>query len=70
MNNTTTIKFLAAVDKETKKGILQSIAKHYGITEKEAFNEITHHEAEHLLDYLIGGTRLATSLLMRMRGLV
>lgn len=67
-NQATNQKFLAASDAKTRAEILASVAKHYGITEAEAFEEVTHEEAEHLLDYLTGAVRVATSVLMRRHG--
>lgn len=57
--------FLAATDATTRTKVLGEIAAHYGITEKEAFDEVVDQNAEHLLDYLRGATRSATSVLMQ-----
>lgn len=57
--------FLASTDAATKSSILANIAKHYGITSAEAYAEVTDEEAEHLLDYVTGPERAATSLLMK-----
>ena len=57
--------FLAATDANTKAQILSNIAKHYGITSEAAYAEVTDAEAEHLLDYVTGPERTATSLLMK-----
>lgn len=57
--------FLAATDAKTKGEILDSIAKTYGISQHEAFNEVVSDEAEHLLDYLAEPTRFAVSVLMQ-----
>ena len=66
MNNAQiTTKFFAATDAATKAAILSNIAKHYGITSAEAYEEVTDDEAEHLLDYVTGPERAATSLLMK-----
>lgn len=59
--------FLEATDAATKAAILANIAAHYGITSAEAFAEVTDEEAEHLLDYVTGPQRAATSLLMKRR---
>lgn len=64
-NGQRTIEFLLAIDSRTKNDILENVAKHYGITTEEAYDEITDDEAEHLLDYLTYETRTATSLLMK-----
>lgn len=61
--------FLNATDSKTKNEIIASIANHYGITEGEAMAEVTNEEAEHLLDYLTGNIRTATSLLMKRHSL-
>ena len=69
MSNTATQhateKFLAVIDAATKAAILANIAKHYGITSEQAFAEVTDADAEHLLDYVTGPTRSATSALMQ-----
>ena len=57
--------FLAATDAKTKSLILANIAGHYGITQTEAFDEVTDDEAEHLLDYVTGAQRAAASVLMQ-----
>lgn len=67
-NGDTTKRFLAAITGEACASIVQAIAKHYGITEAEAYDEVTDPEAEHLLDYLTGGTRAAASVLMQKHG--
>jgi len=69
-NHTATIAFFAATDSKTKNEILSAIAKHYGISESEAFDEVTDIEAESLLDYLTGSIRTATSLLMKRHGII
>jgi len=58
-------KFLSATDAATKAAILENVAKNYGITSEEAYAEVTDDEAEHLLDYVTGPQRAATSLLMK-----
>lgn len=57
--------FFAAIDDKTKMEILAAIASRYGVTLKEAREEVTHPEAENLCDYLTGNIRLATDLLMK-----
>jgi len=57
--------FLARADDATRREILESIARHYGISQKEAFNEIVGENAEHLLDYLVEPIRSAVSVLMQ-----
>jgi hypothetical protein len=68
-NHIATIAFFAATDAKTKTEILAAIAKHYGISESEALEEVTDEEAESLLDYLTGSIRTATSLLMKRHGI-
>lgn len=63
-----TADFLARIDKEAKGLILGAIAKHYGISEQEAYDEVVGIEAEHLLDYMTGPARAATSALMQKHG--
>lgn len=64
----TTKAFLRKIDPKTKAEILANIAKHYGISPKEAEEEVTDADAENLLDYLTEPVRKGTSLLMkRMR---
>ena len=71
MTNAQTNKaFLNATDAKTRAMILANIAAHYGITSSEAFEEVTDDEAEHLLDYVTGAERTATSVLMQRHGLV
>ena len=60
-----TARFFASTDDSVKWEVLANIAKHYGITGQEAFEEVTGDDAEHLLDYLTGQTRTAISLLMQ-----
>lgn len=68
-NSETTKKFFAVIDANTKSEILANIAGHYGISQETAFDEVTDHDAEHLLDYVTGPQRAATSILMQRHGL-
>ena len=68
-NNNATLAFFAATDSKTKIDILAAIAAHYGISQSEALEEVTHAESESLLDYLTGSIRTATSLLMQRHGI-
>ena len=68
-NATVTKTFLGVIDAKTRKEVLGNIATHYGITPAEALEEVTDPEAEHLLDYLTGPVRTATSLLMKRHAL-
>jgi hypothetical protein len=67
-NAQTTQCFFASIDVKTKNTILQNIATTYAITQAEVLEEITHDAAEHLLDYLTGSIRTATSLTMKRLG--
>jgi len=60
--------FLNAVDAKTQNAILSFIAKHYGIDTVAARSEVCGPEAEHLLEYLTGRERAATSVLMQRHG--
>lgn len=64
-NGATTKKFLETIETKAKDAILRNVAAHYGITAQRAFDEITDGEAEHLLDYVTGPERAATSALMQ-----
>ncbi len=68
-NAQTTKAFLAITDAKTKALILNNIAKHYGITSAEAYDEVTDAEAESLLYYVTGPERSATHVLMCRHGL-
>jgi hypothetical protein len=57
--------FLAATDAKTRTAILANIANHYGIGLLDAYEEVTDAEAEHLLDYVTGAQRIATSAIMQ-----
>jgi hypothetical protein len=70
INNKINMQFLAVTDAETREEILSSMANHYGITKAAALAELSHEEAEHLLDYLTGAIRTATNVLMRRHNLV
>lgn len=61
--------FFAATTRKTVNLVLDNIANHYGITQSEALAEVTHDEAESLLDYVTGPDRAATHLVMRGHGL-
>jgi hypothetical protein len=64
-NAQATSRFLASIDAKTKAAILENIATNYGITQAEALAEVTDNDAEHLLDYVTGPERAATSVLMQ-----
>jgi hypothetical protein len=61
--------FLCSTDVQTRDAIFAAIGSHYGISRSEVQDEVTGADAEHLLDYLTGSIRTATSLLMRRAGL-
>lgn len=67
---TTTTAFLNKINAKTKTLILENIANHYGISINEAYDEVTDEEAEHLLDYVTGSERAATSVLMQKHGFI
>jgi uncharacterized membrane protein len=62
--------FLASTDSDTYQLVLSNVAQHYGITIREAHDELTHPEAEHLLDYVTGPDRMGIRLLMERHGLL
>jgi len=62
--------FFNATTPETKQLILSNIAAHYGIGLGEAEAEVTHPEAESLLDYVTGPERAATHALMQRHKLL
>jgi len=61
--------FLRSADVQTRDAIFAAIGNQYGITRNEVQDEVTGADAEHLLDYLTGSVRAATSLLMRRANL-
>ena len=63
-----TAQFFIKVGPQITQEILQNVAKHYGMTIAETRDEVTHKEAEHLLDYVTGPCRAATSVLMQKHG--
>ena len=69
MSNVTS-KFLSVISVKAKNLILDNITNHYGISRKEAYEEVVDDEAEHLLDYVTGVERNATLVLMKKYGCV
>ncbi len=65
INAQTNTSFLDKISPSIKTQILSNIATHYGITEAEAYEEVTEEGAENLLDYLTGSVRTATSCIMQ-----
>jgi hypothetical protein len=61
-NSTTTIAFLNSLDLKVKNEILTNIANHYGITNEEAFEEVTDEDAESIMDYVTGNIRATVNL--------
>lgn len=61
-NSSVTVDFLMSIDGSLKNAILKNIANHYGITETEAWEEITDSEAENIMDYVTDEIRPAVSL--------
>lgn len=57
--------FLCSLAGKTTNLILANIANHYGITPDEVMDEITHEDAENILDY-VTVDRPAVSLYFRM----
>lgn len=64
-----TYSFLRNADAGTRASIIDNIAAQYGISSSEVLDEVTAIGAEHLLDYLTGSVRSATSVLMQRAGL-
>ena len=60
--------FLKSIHTDTRDHILETIAKNYGIEKNLALVEVVDDEAEHLLNYLSGSVRAATSGLMQAKG--
>ena len=61
-------KFLATVDAKSKDMILASIAKHYGISPAEMYDELVDEDAENILDYMTGPERTAAHALYQRHG--
>jgi hypothetical protein len=53
----TTTAFLNHVDSKIKNAILTNIANHYGISNEQALEEITHEDAENIMEYITGPFR-------------
>ncbi|MDQ2077457.1 hypothetical protein [Marinimicrobium sp. ABcell2] len=58
-------KFLDTITAEAKELILNSIAKHYAITQQAVLDEVTGEGAEHLLEYMVEPERSGASALMQ-----
>jgi hypothetical protein len=67
MGNQTKV-FFEAIGERATNTILDNIAGHYGISRDEAYAEVTDNASEHLLDYVTGPERAATSVLMQRHG--
>jgi hypothetical protein len=61
--------FFNATTVKVRNMILDNIATHYGIERQDALDEVTHEEAESLLDYVTGPERAATHIFMKQCGL-
>ena len=61
-------KFLATVDAKSKDMILASIAKHYGISPAEMYDELVDEDAENILDYMTGPDGFAAYALYLRHG--
>lgn len=61
-------KFLAAVDAKSKDMILSAIAKHYGISPAEMYDELIDADAENVLDYMVEPERSAAYVLYQRHG--
>ena len=55
-------KYLSSISSERKAKVLQNIAKHYGISVKEAENEVTDADAEDIYDYIANDKQLQMSV--------
>ena len=64
-----TSNFLAVISDSSRSAILSLIARNYGITEQEAYDEVTDSESEPLLNYLTCSTRAAVSALKQKHGI-
>ena len=62
--------FILSTDKETANKIIQHIAKRYGISSHEVFNELYCDEANLITEYMTGKERSATHFLMKRYFLV
>lgn len=60
--------FLSVIDAESKADIINSIAKHYGTTATEIWEEVTAQDAENLLDYMTEPHRSGARALMMRHG--
>lgn len=60
--------FLATVDQETKDNILQSIARHYGVSVEVVEKDMEDDEALELHHYMMEPDCTATKNLMRQHG--
>jgi hypothetical protein len=49
--------FLNTISLIMKETVLSNVAKHYGITNSEAFDELIDEDAENIMDYLTGNQR-------------
>ena len=67
-NSQVTKKFFSLTDAKTINEILSSIAKHYGISPAEMYDELVDEDAENILDYMTGPERTAAYALYQRHG--
>jgi hypothetical protein len=54
--------YLSLISSERKNRVLQNIAKHYGVSQKEAENEVTDADAEEIYEYIANDKALQMSV--------
>lgn len=57
--------FLDTITPQAKEQILESIAKHYGVSTLDIYDELVDSEAHHLLEYMTEPQRSAAHVLMQ-----
>jgi hypothetical protein len=65
-----TLKLFEVTTIKVKNMILDNIANHYGITREETYEEVTHEEAESVLDYITGPERAYVHEIMYRNGIM
>lgn len=60
--------FLSHITQESKQLILDSIARHYGVTSDDIWEEVTGQEAYDLLEYMVEPHRGGAMVLMQRHG--
>ena len=61
--------FLTAIDPESKRAILDSIAYHYEVSSERIEAEVLNSDAEDILEYLVEPMRSAAYVLKQRHGL-